>query len=1114
MLIDNTIDKKTGQKKTLYHYFEKKVKDGQFDIVTGYFSINMLAIFGMKFNEVKAFRMILGNLVYNDKLLRQKTFELLNENWSVDKVLALPKMAQAAVAFLQQDKVQLKTVDSRFCHAKSYMYTAKDYKDSFYAIGSANLTETGLGKVPSSNIELNTLIEKQGNDYADLEDWFTQIWEQTAQASIQIQEQKQDFKQHLIQTIQDLYVQYTPKDLYYKILYELFKKDLDNLSEKVTESDNFTHLKDTKLYHLLYPFQKKGVLTLIKMMQQYNGAILADAVGLGKTWQALAVMKFFELEGYRVIVLCPKKLRQNWDRYRGENDSLFKNDDLNFLVRNHTDLQDERLSKYEDHKIGYLQGRSKVLFVIDESHNFRNDKSNRYQFLVDELLRKSRDVKVLLLSATPINNSLKDVRNQFKLLVKGYNNGFANTTLEINNLEDLFKNGTTKFKTWQKEEKKHVADLISQLPKQLFDMTDALIVARTRKLITEHGISQLNFPTKLVPHNIYESPQVLGNFKSFEDLLNKLFELKLTAYQPATYIKQQQDVPTLKNEKYRQHSLVKMMLILLLKRLESSWFSFRKTINKTLDYHQEALRKVYNFMEKKENATLSFSDENMLTVLENIAIEYERNDEFMLGKHNPISLSQIGDIESFKVNLLKDIQCLQSIVENLTLFAQQLKTEQVKDTKLEELAKLIQEKQEESANKKVLIFTVYKDTAFYLFEALQAKGFDKIACVSGSLTKDDSQYSSKHFEPILERFAPYTKLFKEKDWTSFYEEHQINPKEITFQKWQQLIQQFDPKTTAQLQNPIDILISTDCLSEGQNLQDCDYVVNYDIHWNPVRLIQRFGRIDRLGSPNQQIQGVNFWPAQNFEALLNLKSRIEERLTLMTLAGSEIQKATPQIKEMTANNPLVPKQVEKMLHQLQTTWEDIEVSDSQLGMNDLSLENFRQELFDLLLKDKEKYEGMKQGIFSGFQTTETLLDKKMPTGMVALLGYPKKNPRHPKPYEEYSLLYTSKKERRVLKNQQQILAFLRQHKNKARFVSPDLEKGKEQTLKQYKALLEHWAMANISQKTTTSVLNLLQGDMFAKTVPPKTKPKRKTSYLEQQYKLSELDLVCWLAVEGI
>ncbi|MCK9164186.1 MAG: DEAD/DEAH box helicase, partial [Bacteroidales bacterium] len=850
------------------------------------------------------------------------------------------------------------------------------------------------------------------------------------------------------------------KELYYKVLFELFGSELLIESENPDFNRQIGRLENTVIYNSLYEFQKNGVRSLIKMLQKYNGAILADSVGLGKTWSALTVMKFFQLQGYEVILICPKKLHNNWNKYLKRQNSKFEKDKFEYLIRFHTDMSENLLEKYCDTSDKYFTDDKPKLFVIDESHNFRNDKSTRYQFLIEKILSKNNNIKVLLLSATPINNNLIDIRNQFKLLTRGENDGF-NESLDIKNLEYTFRTAQSAFNEWTAEPNPKLSDFIRKIKtNNFFRLTDSLTVARTRKLIQGEE-ANLNFPKKGKPINHFVTPRNIGNIESFEELF-KYFPPKLSAYLPSFYLEYgalNYESDRFNSDKLRDIFLVKMMYILLVKRLESSWYSFKSTVDRITNHHQNAFDKINMYFEAKENliqnsidndVEFDFDDEENADVFE----------EFELGKKKTVALSEIdksGHLEWFKEDIKVDLEALKSLQVNINLFEEKINKEtkinsnlKSNDTKLEVLIKQIKDKQKSgfnNNNQKVLIFTTYKDTATYLYDQLNKRGFKKLGLVYGAggmVCGDTIVY--KNFECILERFAPFTKLYMEKEWDNFKPHNKNLRKEKQYNEWQVWLSDNDKRTYEKLENQIDILISTDVLSEGQNLQDCDMVINYDIHWNPVRIIQRLGRIDRLGSINETIWGVNFWPSDNINTYLNLQSRVEQRMAVMTLAGSEIDiNFSDTLKKMLDDDTINLKQQSKMMEQMQTTWDDIEDNNETLGFDKLSLEQYRQDL-NIELSDKVNlYKNMPNAIFTGFggQT-----DKNEEEGIIALLGYPKK-PIKAKSYKYkyFELIYIDKKGNDILANQREVLDFLANHKECERKVDSKIDNGESESIKE-------------------------------------------------------------------
>ena len=347
--------------------------------------------------------------------------------------------------FLKQSKVEIKTLEPNFCHAKLYLFNdPKDERYNYFITGSSNLTEAGIGLKQTNNVELNIAETGENDRFNSLLNWFEELWNRSEAhytKTIVLENgatKQQNFKEYLIEQIGNIFIEYSPKQLYYKILFELFGEQLLKEQNDPNFSREIGKLENSVIYKSLYEFQQKGVLTLIKMIQNYNGAILADAVGLGKTWSALAVIKYFQLQGYENIILCPKKLQNNWQQYLKKRGSLFEEDNFDYIVRFHTDLYEDRLEKDGLTITDYFQNDKPKLLIIDESHNFRNSKSNRYRFLVETLLKKNQNIKLLLLSATPINNSLLDIRNQFKLIVKDDDNGFYET-FGIRSIDGVFK---------------------------------------------------------------------------------------------------------------------------------------------------------------------------------------------------------------------------------------------------------------------------------------------------------------------------------------------------------------------------------------------------------------------------------------------------------------------------------------------------------------------------------------------------------------------------------------------------------------------------------------------------------------------------------------------------
>ena len=1066
MLIDNE-----NKNKKVYQWISEYSDDGILDIVTGYFTVGALAYLSQTTNEkIKKYRFILGDIVSTEQL-QNHTIDLLNEDISIEASLKLKAVAKEAVNFLQQSKVEAKTLEPNFCHAKAYIFDTKKDNDKNFLMGSSNLTEAGIGLKHTNNIELN--IAETGNNYEfqHIQEWFNELWNKP-QAHYKKtiidengKEKQVDFKKYLIKQIEQIFIEYTPKELYYKVLFELFGEELLKEQDDPKFNREIGKLENSVIYNTLYDFQQKGTLSLIKMLEHYGGAILADAVGLGKTWTALAVMKHYQ-KSREVILLCPKKLENNWTQYLKDANSRFENDEFDYKVRFHTDLFKDRLEK--DHRTiaGYFQSDKDKLFVIDESHNLRNAKSNRYKFLVETLLKKNQNAKVLLLSATPINNSLNDIKNQFNLIVKDNDHGFFDT-LDIRSLSGTFRVAQREFSLWATSKNKKISNFIEKLPVEFIRLTDSLTVARTRNMI-----KNLKFPEKKKPQNIFITPKDIGDFTTFKDMLDSL-PPKLTAYKPAYYIEEDTTDVT-HNEKLRDRALVKMIYILLAKRFESSWKSFYDTISRVNNYHQSIYDTAIKYRTNKKDV--------LLTQDEEIENSDEMFEELSVGKRE-IKLSQIdscGELDNFIDDLNEDLISMKKLIKNLKHFEDSISVEKgltSKDTKLEKLIDILKNK-EKAKNKKVIIFTAYTDTVNYIYSELEKRGIKKMAVVHGGTEK---------YEHILQRFAPFTKLYNEKEWKGFDGD--------SYEAWTKWVEQNNPKTKKLLDSQIDILIATDVLSEGQNLQDADMVINYDIHWNPVRVIQRMGRIDRIGSINDTIQGVNFWPSKDVNDYLKLQVRIEERMATMKVVGSEIDtNFTDNLQEMAEDENLEKTQTAKMLKKLNVSWDEIETNDTFLGFDSLSLEQFRQDLLDEMKKKNDFYKNLPKGIFTGFIENKNNPHK---TQLIALL----KNRQN----KQYELIYIDENGKKVLQNQKEILEFLVEYKEKIRDVSNDIDKGDKEAIAKLQEMLFSWvgSISNIKAKDLLSSLKIGSKKAMQKIKENQT--------VEEEFDIDNYDLIVWFVV---
>ena len=1139
MLVDNhSTDFK------VHSFIQQYINDGSMDIVTGYFTVGALCHFANLTNEkIAQYRIILGDITQRD-VTEISSLDLLNADLSLEKALSLKKLANDAVDFLKLNKVSLKTLEPNFCHAKLYLFKSEknDRQKNFYISGSSNLTEAGIGIKQSDNFELN-IADFGGNEqYKEILNWFNALWEHPKAHNFKIlvdengKETKIDFKTYLINEISKLFQEFLPNDIYFKILFERFYNDISLSINTPEYQRNIQKLKDSEIYNTLYEFQQKGAESLINRIEKYNGAILADAVGLGKTWTALAVMKYFQNRGREILLLCPKKLHYNWLKYKKNQNSRFEKDELEYHIRFHTDLDEKLMQKPEyvhDRKDYNFTNKKPKLIVIDESHNLRNDKSKRFEYLLEEIIKKNEDVKVLLLSATPINTDFKDVRNQLKLITKD-NNGAFKEEMDINNLDYLFKQTSKHYNQWQQEKEASITELTQSFGRDFFKLTDNLIVARTRKMIV-HQQRNLVFPTKAKPINKYITPKIMLEASTLTDLIN-MFPPYLAGYQPNYYTltaeeRRQRDIDyqnktynkdVLNDEIQRDKFLVKMMTILLLKRLESSWYSFHSTVNNILDNHRNTLIKLQRYKEIK-------TDDKITAFLTNIPEEEDEYQEFTLGKRE-IKLADIdkaGSLDDFEKDLLADVESLESLSDGMDNFARIIKKEErntnkakSSDTKLQELIAILNDKKENATNKKVIIFTTYTDTAQYLFEQLSARGFSKIAMINGNgaRTDYDGETHIPNFEGVLDRFAPFTKLFVERKWEDF--ECETGSSQERYTLWKEWVASVDKKVKQQLATPIDILIATDALSEGQNLQDADMVINYDIHWNPVRTIQRVGRIDRLGSPNQEVFTVNFWPAPNINEYLNLQTRIEKRMAAMKIIGSEdIKDFTENYGNIAIDTDLEERQNQKMLEQMQDSIEELETEKS-FGFDDLSLEMYRQDLALELENRLNHYLRLPNGIFSGVAFTEAI-ENEQKEGIIALLGSPVRKAKQKKAYQQLKLVYVDAQGKEILVNEKEILHYLSQQKNASRYGCEKLDIGDPEEVKHYANALAQWFEhqqantivdegGNEQKVASTQSVNLLKNMLKGKKEAIKeVKTNEKSS---EKYDKNNWDLITWLIVK--
>ena len=732
----------------------------------------------------------------------------------------------------------------------------------------------------------------------------------------------QDVTDIVIDNITVAYKENSPEFLYFITLYNVFNEFLEDISEDVLPNEA-TGFKKSLIWNKLYNFQQDAVLAIINKLEKYNGCILADSVGLGKTYTALATIKYYESRNKSVLVLCPKKLSDNWNTFKQNllNNPIAK-DRLNYDVLYHTDLS--RTSGYSNGiPLDRINWGNYDLVVIDESHNFRNGgdvfnetrtKENRYVRLMNNVIRAGVKTKVLMLSATPVNNRFSDLKNQIALAYEGETDKI-NSQLNIDrDIEDIFNNAQRHFNAWNKlsPEDRTTEKLLSMLDFDFFEVLDSVTIARSRSHIEKYYDTKDigKFPERLKPISKMCRLTDLYDAVTYNDIYTELSKLNLSIYTPSTYI-----LPS-KASKYeelydtkvgrssfkqvdREKSLLVLMRINLLKRLESSVHSFRLTINRMIELLSDTVTLINDYENGKRININDFVEDYDLD------IDDENTDIFSVGKSVQIELGDM-DYTSWKFELEQDLLILSSLLKEMEKITPE------HDNKLTVLYDCIKEKIQKpinEGNKKVIIFSAFSDTVDYLYNSLEKKvkaefGVDT-AMITGSVDgKTTIKGLKTDLNTVLTCFSPKSK-----------EKHLIMPND---------------------NHEIDLLIATDCISEGQNLQDCDCLINYDIHWNPVRIIQRFGRIDRIGSINTRIQLINFWPDISLDEYINLKSRVETRMkiSIMTSTGDDnpIDKNDGDLEYR-----------KKQLERLQKEVVDIEDMSEGISIMDLGLNEFRLDL---------------------------------------------------------------------------------------------------------------------------------------------------------------------------
>ena len=785
-----------------------------------------------------------------------------------------------------------------------------------------NFTTVELG-CEKGNVISTTIVKDQSLAQTLIRD-FDEIWND--------KKVLQEVTDEVVESITAAYNENSPDFIYFVTLYNIFNEFLEDISEDVLPNEA-TGFKNSKIWNMLYNFQKDAALAIINKLEKFNGCILADSVGLGKTFTALSVIKYYENRNKSVLVLCPKKLANNWNTYK---DNYINNpiasDRLRYDVLYHTDINRTRGTS-NGIDLSRINWGNYDLVVIDESHNFRNggklvespdedSKDNRYVTLMKKVIRAGVKTKVLMLSATPVNNKFLDLKNQLALAYEGHTDYIDEKLNTSRSIDEIFKNAQRAFNTWSKWEPcdRTTENLLRMLDFDFFEVLDSVTIARSRKHIQKYyDTSDVGtFPTRLPPISLRPHLTDLKEAINYNEIFEQLMLLTLTIYTPTHYI-----LPS-KMEKYaklygdnkvnvgftqanREQGIRRLTAINLMKRMESSVYSFNLTLKRIKDLIESTINTIDRF-DKHSSVNLDLTD---ISNVDEFDDEDQNTDDiFLLGKKVKIDIADM-DYVSWKESLAKDAE----VLELLTLMVGDITPEH--DSKLQELYRVIDNKISNpinDSNKKIIIFTAFADTAGYLYDNVskyvKAKYGLNSAMVSGSVDgRTTCPKLRGDLNTVLTCFSP---ISKDRDLFDSI------PKE-----------------------DIDILIATDCISEGQNLQDCDYLINYDIHWNPVRIIQRFGRIDRIGSRNSVIQLVNFWPDVTLDDYINLKAKVETRMKIvdMTATGDDNILSDEEKTDLEYRKAQLKK--------LQDEVVDIEDMTTGISIMDLGLNEFRLDLLEYI-----------------------------------------------------------------------------------------------------------------------------------------------------------------------
>ncbi len=874
---------------------------------------------GTKLSVLSGLFSIYGFQTLKKDLKKVAQTRLLLSGWSDDKIPVLAggqteirlknHLTQVRIAAECAAWIKKHTEVKAFLNAdktSQSLFHLYDTDGSFAISGNSDFTATGLGETRTDNFQTNVGMTDV-EDTKTLLASFDRIWNDEMEV--------RNIKAEVLEHLEFIASTHPASFIYFITLFNIFENFLQDIDEDSIIVPK-TGFKDTLVWNKLYKFQRDGVLGAIDKLHRYNGCIIADSVGLGKTFEALAVIKYYELRNQRVLVLCPKKLRENWAIFSvNDKRNLFASDRFNFDVLNHTDLS-RPTGMSGIINLETVNWGNYDLIVIDESHNFKNSGTKsggatRYQKLMKEIIKSGVKTKVLMLSATPVNSRMTDLKNQIAFITE--NQDGALKDFGINSIDNTLRRAQTNFNAWLKlpEAERKTEKLLDSMNFDYFKMLDLLTIARSRKHIEKYyDIAEIGkFPERLKPINIKADIDTSKQFPALKHINAQIADLNLAAYAPLEYVRldkqaeydkkyDQQIKDGVFHHRHREKNMIGLMRVNILKRMESSINSFTFTIEKLHDKIKSLLDQINNH-EDSEVESLN---------IEEIEIDDPDLEEYLIGKKVKVLLQDM-DLRRWRQDLEEDLAALAKLLRD----AKQI--DAPRDAKLRDLKKQIKSKATNPINrdnKKLIVFTAFSDTAEYLYAHIADWAKKELNLNAALITggRQDCVIKGLKKDPntILTHFSP---ISKERD-------------------------KIAPDTPIQL----DILIATDCISEGQNLQDCDMLINYDIHWNPVRIIQRFGRVDRLGSQNDKIQLINFWPNIELDEYINLEARVRGRMAMMDISatGEENLIAYDKNKEM---NDLQYRR--KQIKQLQDSVLDLEDMDGNVSITDMNLNDFRMDL---------------------------------------------------------------------------------------------------------------------------------------------------------------------------